>query len=92
MSESLYSILLLGIKTLPSHQIVIITFLGNSYAVLARKYVQWLLSSRGNGLVKIVTGMRRVGKSFLLFMLFRKRLIDSGFPAWRASQDSLIRG
>ena len=38
MSESLYSILLLGIKTLPSHQIiVVITFFGNSYAVLARK-------------------------------------------------------
>lgn len=45
------------------------------------KYIQWLLSSRDNGLVKIVTGMRRVGKSFLLFTLFRERLIDSGFPA-----------
>lgn len=45
------------------------------------KYIQWLLSSRDNGLVKIVTGMRRVGKSFLLFTLFRERLIAGGFPA-----------
>lgn len=42
------------------------------------KYVQRMLSSRDNGLVKIVTGMRRVGKSFLLF---RERLIDGGFLA-----------
>ncbi len=45
------------------------------------KYIQWLLSSRDNGFVKIVTGMRRVGKSSLLFTLFQKRLIDSGFQA-----------
>ena len=30
------------------------------------KYLQELVSSRHNGLVKIITGMRRCGKSFLL--------------------------
>ena len=31
------------------------------------KYLQELVSSRHNGLIKIITGMRRCGKSFLLF-------------------------
>ncbi|WP_337586349.1 hypothetical protein [Prevotella pectinovora] len=33
------------------------------------KYLQELVSCRHNGLVKIITGMRRCGKSFLLFRL-----------------------
>lgn len=44
------------------------------------KYVQQLLSLRQNGLVKIVTGLRRVGKSYLLFGLFRQRLLQEGVP------------
>ncbi len=44
------------------------------------KYVQQLLSLRRNGLVKIVTGLRRVGKSYLLFSLFRQRLLQEGVP------------
>ncbi len=44
------------------------------------KYVQQLLSLRQNGLVKIVTGLRRVGKSYLLFALFRQRLLQEGVP------------
>ena len=42
------------------------------------KYLQELVSSRHNGLVKIITGMRRCGKSFLLFRLFRRFLEDNG--------------
>ena len=42
------------------------------------KYLQELVSCRHNGLVKIITGMRRCGKSFLLFRLFRKFLEDNG--------------
>lgn len=42
------------------------------------KYVSQLLGGRRNGLVKIITGMRRSGKSFLLFNLFRRRLEDEG--------------
>lgn len=37
-----------------------------------------LTSGIGNGLVKIVTGGRRCGKSFLLFKLFHKQLMDQG--------------
>ena len=41
-------------------------------------YLQELVSCRHNGLVKIITGMRRCGKSFLLFRLFRRFLEDNG--------------
>ena len=37
-----------------------------------------LISSEGNNLVKIVTGVRRCGKSFLLFKLFRNYLTEKG--------------
>ncbi len=42
------------------------------------KYLQELVGCRHNGLVKIITGMRRCGKSFLLFRLFRRFLEDNG--------------
>ena len=42
------------------------------------KYLQELVSCRHNGLVKIITGMRRCGKPFLLFRLFRRFLEDNG--------------
>ncbi len=42
------------------------------------KYLQELVSARHNGLVKIITGMRRCGKSFLLFRLFKRFLEDDG--------------
>ena len=41
-------------------------------------YLSKLIQHRKNGLVKIVTGVRRCGKSYLLFKLFRDYLIDSG--------------
>lgn len=41
-------------------------------------YIEKLWSRRHNGLIKIVTGMRRSGKSFLLFNLFVKQLKDNG--------------
>lgn len=42
------------------------------------EYVRLLESKMGNGLIKVVTGLRRSGKSYLLFDLFKKHLIDSG--------------
>lgn len=39
-----------------------------------KRYIQQLLNSRHNGLVKIITGIRRCGKSFLLFNLFKRQL------------------
>ena len=41
-------------------------------------YVRRLMSSRDNGFVKIITGVRRCGKSYLLFNLFKKRLVQDG--------------
>ena len=41
-------------------------------------YIDQLVRSKGNGLIKIITGLRRSGKSFLLKTLFRKHLLDEG--------------
>lgn len=41
-------------------------------------YLNKLIQHKKNGLVKIITGVRRCGKSYLLFKLFRDHLIDSG--------------
>lgn len=41
-------------------------------------YLKQLIEGRRNGLIKIVTGIRRCGKSFLLFRLFRDYLIGDG--------------
>ena len=43
-----------------------------------QKYVDKLTAGQGNGMVKIVTGGRRCGKSFLLFNLFHKYLVEHG--------------
>lgn len=42
------------------------------------EYIEQLLAKRWNGKVKIVTGIRRSGKSFLLSTLFKKRLMEEG--------------
>lgn len=42
------------------------------------QYINKLISHKHNKMVKVVTGIRRSGKSFLLFELFRNHLIDSG--------------
>ena len=41
-------------------------------------YLQHLIARRHNGMIKVVTGMRRSGKSFLLFQLFRQYLTNQG--------------
>lgn len=43
-----------------------------------KNYIDKLVSADGNGMIKIITGIRRCGKSFLLFNLFKQHLIDSG--------------
>ncbi len=44
------------------------------------KYLDSLRLSQRNHLIKIITGLRRSGKSFLLKTLFRQYLLDSGVP------------
>ena len=41
-------------------------------------YLEKLIRRKGNGLIKIVTGIRRCGKSYLMRTLFKKYLIESG--------------
>ena len=43
-------------------------------------YLNKLISKRHNGLIKVVTGVRRCGKSYLLFELFREYLRKSQVP------------
>ncbi len=42
------------------------------------RYLQQLIDSRQNGFIKIITGIRRCGKSYLLNVLFYHYLLDSG--------------
>ena len=42
------------------------------------KYLQELKSVMHNGMIKIITGVRRCGKSYLLFELFKQSLLENG--------------
>lgn len=42
------------------------------------KYLNELVSLQGNGMIKVITGMRRCGKSYLLFEMFAQYLENSG--------------
>ena len=42
------------------------------------RYLQQLISSMWNGQVKVITGIRRCGKSYLLGTLFRNHLLGQG--------------
>ena len=48
-------------------------------------YLDQLLLRRNNGLIKVVTGLRRSGKSYLLRTLFKNHLLNEGVP-----QDHII--
>ena len=48
-------------------------------------YLQKLIAKKHNGLIKVITGMRRCGKSYLLFTLFKKHLLESG-----VSEDHIV--
>lgn len=51
-----------------------------------KQYLNELISLQGNGMIKVVTGMRRCGKSFLLFEIFTSYLQQNGIAA-----DHIIR-
>lgn len=48
-------------------------------------YLEKLKIRRENGMIKIITGIRRCGKSYLLFVLFKKYLLETG-----TEQDHII--
>ena len=54
-------------------------FIGGIVRYIKRDfYLNQIINRMNNGLVKIITGIRRCGKSYLLFNLFKQYLIDSG--------------
>lgn len=44
-------------------------------------YLEKLINREKNGLIKIVTGVRRCGKSYLLFNIFHRYLLEKGVDA-----------
>ena len=44
-------------------------------------YLNKLIERQNNGMVKVITGIRRCGKSFLLFKLYKEYLLNSGINA-----------
>ena len=45
------------------------------------KYLNDLINRMHNGMIKVVTGIRRCGKSYLLFNIFKKYLLEQGVTA-----------
>ena len=45
-----------------------------------QQYLDKLISHMNNGLIKVITGIRRCGKSYLLFEIFYNYLIEHGIP------------
>lgn len=43
-----------------------------------KQYLEKLVRKKDNGRVKVITGLRRCGKSFLLFKIYRNYLLDHG--------------
>lgn len=44
------------------------------------RYLKQLIDSRQNGFIKVITGIRRCGKSYLINVLFYKYLLHNGVP------------
>ena len=43
-----------------------------------KQYLDQLIRKKDNGRIKVITGLRRSGKSYLLFTLYRQYLLDTG--------------
>lgn len=44
------------------------------------KYLRQIIAKKNDSMIKIITGIRRCGKSYLLNVLFRQHLMDIGVP------------
>ena len=45
------------------------------------KYLTDLVNRMHNGMIKVITGIRRSGKSYLLFNIFKRYLLEHDVPA-----------
>ena len=55
--------------------------IGNGMKEIKRdRYLKQLIDSRQNGFIKVITGIRRCGKSYLINVLFYKYLLHNGVP------------
>lgn len=64
-------------------------FGGIPMEIARQRYIQKLLDRKENGLVKVITGIRRCGKSYLLFHLYKNKLLDMGIPSRRIIEMAL---
>lgn len=46
--------------------------------IIRNDYLQKIIDRMSNGMIKVITGIRRCGKSYLLFEIFYNYLIQSG--------------
>ena len=55
-------------------------FIGVVMKINRPLYLNKLINKQANGLVKVITGIRRSGKTFLLDPLFKNYLLSQGVP------------
>lgn len=66
-------------KTIANATVLSVGYEYRLIMVIERKhYLDQLVAKQWNGKVKIITGLRRSGKSFLLSTLFKRQLIETG--------------
>lgn len=53
-------------------------YIMNDKIIERKDYLDKLILRKGNGLIKILTGIRRCGKSYILDPIFKNHLVDSG--------------
>lgn len=53
------------------------------------RYLDKLIARKNNGMIKVITGVRRCGKSFILFKLYKKYLNSLGIDDSHIIQISL---
>ena len=59
-------------------KVSLMTYFLNGMIIKRDKYLNELIGWKHTDLIKIVTGIRRCGKSFLLFTLFHQHLLETG--------------